>query len=805
MVANKHNFWFEQAAKEPVLSYSFASLHDLLHFPRINAGQRAEIASSDRAGQIYLMVPAETLEPNGVTVINTHFGLQAVMTSGDFRTLTDLVNDTRPEEWYTTGAYINVSGIGTFEVMPSDSHIFTHETAGGVKLFDLSVRQQYSARRLSDMPHGTIGYLGGIPYQVDKTAIGPASDTNDLDVDFLKEMPAPQNITDSIELARKWAEADPGQDVTPGHYSARHWSDKAQEYAEDVGQMRGDWEAMVTYGRSDRVTRDGSTWYAVESHNSSASFDTDLNNGKWAIFAGKGDKGEDGIPVEISKSSTHVMWRYEGDSNWTDLIALADITGVKGDKGDTGLPGTNGSNGIDGADGREIELRTTATQIQWRYVDDPVWTTLTTLASLRGPQGEQGEPGIPGVSPAAVEMQRGETHLQWRYVGEENWTNLIPLSDLAGQSYAVNEVGPLADRGMYDNEPEGFAYLTSDGGELFVRYTSAPGTWTSPIPFGRGEAGHDGREIEVRFSGNEMQSRYVGEPAWRVLATKNSTEFFRYSGNDITLTAGTGVSNVQEAVDTGLRAWPSVSDFQTARTRGYNRPVNTMEQIGGELYQWGTTGLASTIPSMSLLTLGPRNLNMTTAGLLGTPMEGGGGAREITLSTGLQFNNNRISVKASTQVEAEAGSDSSSFMTPIRTKNYVDARIATLAEGQAGQSNTKLMTPYLTRQMVQRVLAISLQTRTPYFSDNWSNEAFTVTRVSAGRYQINFNNPVSDNYIVVATASTSSTVTTASYTAMRDESFPRTANGFRIVVVNNTALGPQYEDPWRLDIVVHSL
>lgn len=43
--------------------------------------------------------------------------------------------------------------------------------------------------------------------------------------------------------------------------------------------------------------------------------------------------------------------------------------------------------GAPGGDGREVELRTSATHIQWRYTSALSWTDLIALALLQGPQG----------------------------------------------------------------------------------------------------------------------------------------------------------------------------------------------------------------------------------------------------------------------------------------------------------------------------------------------------------------------------------------------------------------------------------
>lgn len=64
-----------------------------------------------------------------------------------------------------------------------------------------------------------------------------------------------------------------------------------------------------------------------------------------------------GREVELQKSATHIQWRYVGESNWINLVALADITGAKGstgakgEKGDAGIQGEKGEKGDQGLKG----------------------------------------------------------------------------------------------------------------------------------------------------------------------------------------------------------------------------------------------------------------------------------------------------------------------------------------------------------------------------------------------------------------------------------------------------------------------
>ena len=52
-----------------------------------------------------------------------------------------------------------------------------------------------------------------------------------------------------------------------------------------------------------------------------------------------------------------------------------------------------------GADGREVELQTNSTHIQWRYSGESEWRNLIELKRLEGPSGAKGETGQNAVNP----------------------------------------------------------------------------------------------------------------------------------------------------------------------------------------------------------------------------------------------------------------------------------------------------------------------------------------------------------------------------------------------------------------------
>jgi hypothetical protein len=65
-----------------------------------------------------------------------------------------------------------------------------------------------------------------------------------------------------------------------------------------------------------------------------------------------------------------------------------------------------------GADGRNVQLQTTTTQVQWRYMGDPTWTDLVALTEITGPPGPVGQQGQPGpAAPDATTTTKGKVQL----------------------------------------------------------------------------------------------------------------------------------------------------------------------------------------------------------------------------------------------------------------------------------------------------------------------------------------------------------------------------------------------------------
>lgn len=113
------------------------------------------------------------------------------------------------------------------------------------------------------------------------------------------------------------------------------------------------------------------------------------------IIRGGSGGGADAREIELRKSATAIQWRYTGDETWNDLVTLAEITGAQGEQGIQGLQGPTGPQGEPGIQGEKGE------------------------AGAQGEQGPAGEPGKDGRGITSVTI-KADGHLQINYSDSTN-------------------------------------------------------------------------------------------------------------------------------------------------------------------------------------------------------------------------------------------------------------------------------------------------------------------------------------------------------------------------------------------------
>ena len=220
--------------------------------------------------------------------------------------------------------------------------------------------------------------------------------------------------------------------------------------------------------------------------------------------------------TEVRNSGTAIQWKYSDESDWHDLVTIAELTGAAGENGADGIDGKdgvngndgingtngvngkdgkNGTNGVNGKDGKNIEIQKDDLYIRWRYAGGE-WQNLVALADISGPAGQNGK---------TPEFRVNEAMLQWRYVGDEVWLNLYDLSTLKGRD---GEAGQDGASGKDGNTP-----FIGENGNWWIgdTDTGVKATGKKGEKGDTGEKGETGADGKDGASGKDGNTPFIGE------------------------------------------------------------------------------------------------------------------------------------------------------------------------------------------------------------------------------------------------------------------------------------------------------
>ena len=114
------------------------------------------------------------------------------------------------------------------------------------------------------------------------------------------------------------------------------------------------------------------------------------------IIRGGSGGGADAREIELRKSATAIQWRYTGDETWNDLVTLEEITGAQGEQGIPGPKGEPGVTGAQGIQGIQGPAGPAGPQGEPGPKGEQGEKGEQGIQGLQGPTGPQGEPGIQG-------------------------------------------------------------------------------------------------------------------------------------------------------------------------------------------------------------------------------------------------------------------------------------------------------------------------------------------------------------------------------------------------------------------------
>ena len=203
-----------------------------------------------------------------------------------------------------------------------------------------------------------------------------------------------KNGTTSVEI-KNGKDGTSGEAIDLSEYAKRE--DLVGQKTADGGEIFNDYNNNIA-----------ATYSHAEGNYTKASGHSSHAEGSGTIASGNYSHAE-GRDTKASSDYQHVQGKYnieDTEGKFVFIIGNGTSDSARSNAIAIGWDGliylNNSSTGIDltsltsGSDGREIELQSTETMIQWRYVGDETWTDLIALSSLKGPQGLKGDTGEKG-------------------------------------------------------------------------------------------------------------------------------------------------------------------------------------------------------------------------------------------------------------------------------------------------------------------------------------------------------------------------------------------------------------------------
>ena len=210
-----------------------------------------------------------------------------------------------------------------------------------------------------------------------------------------------------------------------------------------------------------------------------------------------------------------------------------------------------------------------------------------------------------------------------------------------GESFTVNSSGLTAQRALYDAQPAGWSFLDVTTSTLYFKASNTSGDWSSGVPFGKGDKGDTG-DIGVgiesftyistnHISGLPAQSG--GTDTYRVTLTNALTfDYQVYNGLDYS----------QELLDDKLDK--NFSTF-TDKPTPIDTDILVIQESGGLLKKLSWTNLKTTLKTYFDTLYAVVNSSETVAGI----------------------------IELATTAEAQAGTDDSRAITPLKLRNALNA------------------------------------------------------------------------------------------------------------------------------------
>ena len=176
------------------------------------------------------------------------------------------------------------------------------------------------------------------------------------------------------------------------------------------------------------------------------------------ILVKKNITGKESRRVAVQCSQSAIQWKYDNETEWHDLVDIAQLTGAVGPAGQDGKNGTNGKDGIDGINGANGKNGVNGKDgtdgkdgvngkdgidgkdgVNGKDGIDGA-NGKDGIDGANGKDGIDGANGKDGIDGRTVEVRSTDAYIQWRY-DDGAWQNLVALTDITGPSGSTGTDG----------------------------------------------------------------------------------------------------------------------------------------------------------------------------------------------------------------------------------------------------------------------------------------------------------------------------------------------------------------------------
>jgi len=118
-----------------------------------------------------------------------------------------------------------------------------------------------------------------------------------------------------------------------------------------------------------------------------------------------------------------------------------------------------------------------------------------------------------------------------------------------GDSFQVNAIGPVTNKGLYDAQVQGFSFLALDESKIYFKQSATSGDWSIGSPFGKGATGNGIATVAYTSSTGTAQGQAGETDTYTITYTDTTVDTFIVKNGIVPTKIDLGLGNVDNTAD----------------------------------------------------------------------------------------------------------------------------------------------------------------------------------------------------------------------------------------------------------------